>query len=138
MPAPDPSAPDLIALRASAALMWLAAAGFGIPAPFVAAHLLRERALPTFLGLFPMYGGGLFERWSLEVFAVLLGVFTALSAIELFAGSLLWQGERLGAFIALALLPVEVVFWVGFAVPFPPLIAVARIGLLAAGWSSLR
>jgi hypothetical protein len=118
--------------------MWLVAAGFGIPAPFVAGHLLRERALPTFIGLFPMYGGGLFERWSVEVFAVLLGVFTALSAFELFAGWLLWQGEPLGALIMIALLPIEVVFWAGFAVPIPPLIALARIGLLAAGWSSLR
>lgn len=82
------------ALKAAAALMWLIAAGFGIPAPLVAAHLLRERTLPIFMGLFPMYGGGLFERWSVEVFAVLLGLFAALSALEAFAAWLLWEGER--------------------------------------------
>lgn len=90
------------------------AAGFGIiPAPFVAAHLLHERTLPTFMGLFPMYGGGLFERWSVEVFAVLLGLFAALSALEAFAGWLLWEGERLGALMTIALLPVEVLFGLG-------------------------
>jgi hypothetical protein len=118
--------------------MWLVAAGNVIMAPLVAAHLLRERTLPTFMGLFPMYGGGLFERWSVEVFAVLLGLFAALSALEAFAAWLLWEGERLGALMTIALLPIEVLFWAGFAVPIPPLIALARIGLLAAGWSALR
>lgn len=128
----------MIALQASAVLMWLVAAGFGIPTPFVASHLLRERTLPTFMGLFPMYGGGLFDRLSPEFFAVLLGLFMAVCALQVYAGWLLWNGQLLGALIALAVVPIEVVFWVGFAVPFPPLIAVARLGLLAAGWSALR
>ncbi|MDP9282559.1 MAG: hypothetical protein M3P38_10740 [Chloroflexota bacterium] len=51
---------------------------------------------------------------------------------------MLWNGESLGALITLALLPIEVVFWAGFAVPFPPLIAIARLGLLAAGSSALK
>jgi hypothetical protein len=118
--------------------MWLVAAGFGIPAPFVASYLLRERALPSFMGLFPMYGGGPFDRLSAEVFAVLLGLFAAVCALQAYAGWLLWNGQQLGALIALVVVPIEVVFWVGFAVPFPPLIAVARLALLAAGWSALR
>jgi hypothetical protein len=118
--------------------MGLVAAGVGIPAPFVASYFLRERMLPSFMDLFPMYGGGLFDHFSPEVFAVLLGLFTALSAIEAYAGWLLWNGEPLGAGMTLVLLPIEIVFWVGFAVPIPPVIAVVRLGLLAAGWSALR
>jgi hypothetical protein len=68
----------------------------------------------------------------------LLGLFAALSALEAHAGWLLWNGERLGALMTAGLLPVEVVFWAGFAVPIPPLFAIARVGFLAAGWSSLR
>jgi hypothetical protein len=128
----------MLALRAAAVLMWLVAAGFGLPAPFVATHFLRERTLPTFMNLFPMYGGGMFDRFSPEVFGVLLGLFTALCALEAYAGWLLWDGEKLGALITLALLPLEVVFWAGFAVPFPPVIAIARLALLVAGWSALR
>ncbi|MDQ2915533.1 MAG: hypothetical protein M3T56_20095 [Chloroflexota bacterium] len=128
----------MLALKASALLMWLVAVGFGGPTPFVANYLLRERKLPIFMGLFPAYGGGFFERWSPEIFAVLLGLFGALSALELFAGVLLWQGEPLGAVVTLALLPIEIVFWAGFAVPIPPLLGVARIALLWAGWSALR
>lgn len=129
----------MLALKASAALMCFVAIGFGAPSAFVATYLLRERRLPYLFGLpFPAYGGGFFERWSPEVFAVLLGLFAALSALELFAGYLLWQGEPLGAVITIALLPIEVLFWAGFAVPIPPLVGVARIALLAAGWSALR
>jgi hypothetical protein len=128
----------VIALQASSILMWLVAAGFGIPAPFVASYFLRERILPSFMGLFPMYGGGPFDRFSPEVFAVLLGLFAALSALEVYAGWLLWNGEQLGGLITLVLVPVEVVFWAGFAVPIPPLFAIVRLGLLAAGWSALH
>lgn len=128
----------MFALKASAALMCLVAIGNVAASPFVATYLLRERKLPFLPWGFVAYGGGFFERWSPEVFAALLGLFAALSALELFAGYLLWQGEPLGALITIALLPIEVVFWAGFAVPIPPLIALARIGLLAAGWSALR
>ena len=128
----------MIPLQASAVLMWVVAAGFGLPAPFVAAYYLRERALPTFMDLLPMYGGPFSDRVSPEVFAVLLGLFAALCALEAYAAWLLWNGAHVGALLTLVLLPVEILFWAGFAVPFPPLIAVARLGLLAAGWSALR
>jgi hypothetical protein len=97
--------------------MGLTAIGFGAPAPFVAAHLLRQRKLPMFMNAFPAYGGGFFERWSPEVFAVLLGLFAALSALELFAAVLLWNGEGLGGWLAVALLPIEALFWAGYALP---------------------
>ena len=128
----------MVALKASAVLMCVVGIGFGAPAPFVAAFLLREGRLPTFMGMFPMFGGGFYERWPPEIFSVLLGLFAALSALELFAAVLLWNAEPLGALLALALLPVEVLFWAGFALPIPPLIGVARIALLWIGRSSLR
>ena len=125
-------------LKASAAIMWAVSLSFGLPAPFVAAYLLRERKLPIFIGQFPVYGGGYLERWSPEAFSVALGLFTALSAVELFAGVLLWHGQKLGGFVALALLPIEIAFWAGFALPIPPALGLVRIGLLLAGWSALR
>lgn len=94
--------------------------------------------MPTLVGAFPMYGGGLFERWSPEVFTVLLALFASMSAVELFAGVLLWQGQQLGAILVLALLPFEILFWAGFALPIPPMLGVARLALLWAGWSALR
>lgn len=135
---PTPGAPELTTVRGAAVLLWVVAAGFGLPALLVARHLLERRELPMFFGLFRMYGGGLFERFSPEAFAILLAVFAGLSAVEAVAGWMLWNGSRAGGVLALALLPFEIVFWAGFAVPIPPIGAIVRLGLLAAGWGSLR
>ena len=118
--------------------MWLIAFGFGGPTPFVATHLLRTGSLPIFFGLFPAYGGGLFQRLPPDAFAICLGLFAAVCAIDAYAAVLLWNAERTGALLTLALLPIELVFWIGFALPIPPLFAVARVALLALGWSALR
>jgi hypothetical protein len=128
----------MLALKVSAALTILTALGFGIPTAYVATHLLREGSLPTFMDMFPMYGGGLFERWSHELFVVLLAAFAAVLALDAFAGWLLWNGEPLGAYMTIAVLPVEAVFWYGFALPIPPINAVVRFVALVLGWSALR
>ena len=39
--------------------------------------------------------------------------------------------------IAVALLPVEAVFWIGFALPIPSLLGIARVVLIALAWRSL-
>ena len=126
------------ALRVSALLTGLVAVGFGAPTPFVATHLLRTGKLPTFMGMFPMYGGGFCSRWSHSVFVVLLALFAMTCTADAFAAWLVWNGSRVGAWLMFALLPVEVVFWIGFALPIPPIIAVVRFALLVLGWASLR
>jgi len=59
------SIPDL-SLKASAAVLWLGALGIGVAATLVASHLLRERTLPTFMGI-RLFGVGMFERWQLQL-----------------------------------------------------------------------
>jgi hypothetical protein len=129
---------DVTAVRGSAVLLWLIAAGFGFYAFPTAAHLIQHRELPMTMFGFRAYGGGWFERFSPETFAILLGAFVGICAVEAFAGWLLWSGSRAGGFLTLALVPIELVFWSGFAVPIPPLAAILRLGLLVAGWSALR
>ena len=129
---------ELSAARAAAVLFWLIAAGFGLYAFPAAAHLLQHGELPMTSFGFRAYGGGWFERFSPETFAILLGLFVGICAVEVFAGWLLWTGSRAGGVLTLALLPFEIVFWSGFAVPIPPIAAVIRVALLAAGWSALR
>lgn len=51
---------------------------------------------------------------------------------------LLWRGHAIGARMTLALRPVEIGFWIGFALPIPPVLALVRLLLLVAGWSALR
>ena len=128
----------MLALKVSAALTILTALGFGIPTAYVAVRLLRDGSLPSFMGMFPMYGGGVFERWTHPAFVLMLGAFAAVLALDAFAGWLLWNAEPLGAYISIALLPVEAIFWYGFALPIPPINAVLRFAALAAGWSALR
>jgi hypothetical protein len=50
---------------------------------------------------------------------------------------MLWQGRKVGALVNLALLPVEAIFWLGFALPFPWLVGAARAVLIAIAWRSL-
>ena len=131
-------ASELTAVRGAAVLFWLISAGFGLYAFPAAAHLLQHRELPVTSFGFRAYGGGWFERFSPETFALLLGLFVGICAVEAFAGWMLWTGSRAGGVLTLALVPIEIVFWSGFAVPIPPIAAVIRLGLLAAGWSALR
>jgi hypothetical protein len=41
------------------------------------------------------------------------------------------------AVVNVALLPVEAIFWLGFAVPIPWLVGAARVVLIAIAWRSL-
>ena len=128
---PEPAA------RAATVVTWVYAAGFGLPAPFVAAYLVREGRLPEFLGLFDMYGGPWSASADHRTFVWQLAAFLGVSAINAWSGWLIWRGRRSGAVLNLALLPVEAIFWVGFALPLPWLFGAARVGLLAASLRSL-
>jgi len=67
----------------------------------------------------------------------LLLAFVAVCAAEAAAGWLLWQGQMSGGVLALVLVPVGAVFWWGFALPLPPVAAVAWTALVLVGWDSL-
>ncbi len=49
---------------------------------------------------------------------------------------LLWRGLRAGAVLAVALLPFELAFWIGFALPLGPPLGLARAILVIMKWSS--
>jgi len=128
----------MTALRVSAVLTCFIQVGFGAPTPFVAAYLLNHGKLPTFMGLFPMYGAGFYERLSARGFVVSLAIYAAVCAAGFFSGVLLWSGAKVGAYMMIALLPLEAAFWIGYALPIPPIWALLRFGFLIAGWSALR
>ncbi len=56
----------------------------------------------------------------------LLVAFLLVCRAELVIGWLLWQHRRPAGLRALALLPVEFVFWIGFALPLGPIVGPAR------------
>ena len=85
------------------------------------------RLMWTFMG-FPTYGGGPFEGISVQTSTPLLVGFLMVCAAEVAVGAMLWAGTAPA--VSYALLPFEFIFWVGFALPFGPLLGLARTGLL--------
>jgi hypothetical protein len=86
---------------------------------------------------FPAYGRGPFEDHGVPTTVPLLLGFLAVCVLEGVAGWLLWSGSTTGAILALAALPFGAVFWWGFALPFPPIFAIARTALILAAWRDL-
>lgn len=116
--------------RIAAVLTWIYAVAFGVPAVPVSVYLLQHGELPMFMDLFPMFGG----PWDVVeegAFVMLLMGFLAVVLAAVWAAWLAWKGLRAGVVLGLALLPVEAVFWFGFALPFPWLFGAARALLYA-------
>ena len=122
--------------RAAAVVTWSYVAVFGIPAVPTSIHLAEHGRLPTLWGLFEMYGGPWSAATSQDRLTALLLLFAALTLAAAGSSWLLWTKRRGGAVSNLALLPVEAVFWVGFALPVPWLFGVARVVLIALAWRS--
>jgi hypothetical protein len=81
---------------------------------------------------------GPFEHLGIDWMVGLGWGYVGLSVLEVLAGILLWQRRRGGASLSVGLVPPALVFWVGFALPFPPLVAAIRLWLLWAGRRALR
>jgi hypothetical protein len=116
-------------VKVAAALSWLAGLGFGLPCVYAIGYFARRGEVWTFLG-FPTYGDGPFARIGIETSVPLLVGFLVVCVAELVVGVLLWQGLTVGAWAALVLLPVELVFWAGFALPFGFVLGLARTALV--------
>jgi hypothetical protein len=123
--------------RVAAVLTGVYAAGFGLSTIPVALYLRGRGQLPTFFDLFEMYGGPWSARLAQSTFIGLLITFLAVNAVTAWAAWLLWNGSKPGAVLSLALLPIEAVFWVGFALPIPWLLGAVRVVLIVLAWSSL-
>lgn len=123
--------------RASAVLAFVAGLGFGVPGVYGTWHLAAHGHVWMFLG-FPTYGGGPFEDIGIDTTVALLGAFVVICAAEVLLGWMLWQRGRGAVLLALALLPFEFVFWIGFALPLGPLLGIARVLLVLAYWFARR
>lgn len=128
---------SLRAARTEAVVTWAYAGGFGIPAipvgvylpawlaavvPRPLRHVRRAMGEPPGRRALRRRAGGLRRRDGGVSVGCVAGV----------------RGSRRGALAGVALLPVEAVFWIGFALPIPCLVAAARVALLAAAWRRLR
>ena len=115
--------------KAAAVCSLVLGLGFGLPGAYGAWNYAGHGEVWTFLG-FPTYGDGPFERWGLPTSVALLIGFVVLCAAEVGVGVLLWRDTTTAPWLALALLPLELVFWIGFALPLGPLLGLARTALV--------
>ncbi len=103
--------------------------GFGLPGVRGAWYFAREDQVWTFLG-FPTYGDGPFTRWGVPTTTPLLLGFVAVCATEVVVGLMLWIGVASAPWLALVLLPLELLFWIDFALPFGFVFGLARTVLV--------
>ena len=116
-----------LAAKAAAIVTWAYAACFGLPAIPVAVYLLQTGRLPRLFDAFPVYGGPWYDSGQPERFAAQLGAFLVMMLVVSWGGWLLWRGSRAGVVVAVATIPVEALFWYGFALPIPPLLTLVRV-----------
>jgi hypothetical protein len=122
---------------AAGLLSILTGLGFGLPCLAAIRHFTATGEVWTFLG-FPTYGGGPFERVGLSTTVPLLVAFLLVCVAEAVVGAMLVAGVPFAPAISYGLLPVELAFWIGFAVPAGPVLALARTTLLILASRSLQ
>ena len=124
-------------IKAASLCTWFSGLGFGLPCLYAIWHLLKRKSIATFMG-FPTYGHGPFEKIGIDTSVPLLTGFLLVCALECICGWGLWSGNKGSAVLSLAIIPVEMLFYIGFALPFGPPFVVIRIILLLLVWSSLH
>jgi hypothetical protein len=131
----SPTASTKAMVKLAAVLSILVGLGFGLPCVYGIWYFSTTGQVWTFLG-FPTYGRGPFEAIGIRTTVPLLVAFLVVCGLEVVTGWLLWRGVRAGAVLAVALLPFELAFWVGFALPLGPPFGLARAILVMMKWSS--
>lgn len=64
-------------------------------------------------------------------------IYAGLGLVAVISGWLLWKLRKTGAVLNLGILPMEAVFWIGFALPIPWLFGIARVALVCLAWPEL-
>lgn len=116
-------------MKAIAILTILCGLGFGLPGVFGLRYFIQHNSIWTFMG-FPTYGHGPFEKIGLQTSVPLLAGFLAVGVAELIVGGILWAGQPATLWLALALLPFELFYWIGFDLPFGYFVGLARTVLV--------
>jgi hypothetical protein len=117
--------------RAAGVLSVLLGLGFGIPGVIGARYFAEHGEVWQFLG-FPSYGDGPFERAGVATTVPLLVGFAVVCAAEIGIGVLLAADWHPALWLSLAIVPFELAYWTGFALPFGFVLGAARIGLTVA------
>ncbi len=105
--------------------------GFGVPGVIGARYFAEHRDVWQFLG-FPTYGNGPFERAGIATTVPLLVGFVVVCSAEVGVGILLVADWHAALWLSLAIVPFEIAYWTGFALPFGFVLGAVRVGLTVA------
>jgi hypothetical protein len=103
--------------------------GFGIPCLVGILHFADTGEVWQFLG-FPTYGEGPFVRIGIPTTVPLLAGFLAVCVAEVVLAVAIVRRSPWAAKASTILLPFELVYWTGFALPFGFVFGMARIVFL--------
>lgn len=124
-------------IKIAALCSWFSGLGFGIPCIYGIWSMIKGKGIAYVMG-FPTYGNGPFEKIGVHTTTPLLTGFLFVCALECIVGWGLWSGDKGAAILSMAIIPVEMVFYIGFALPFGPPILLLRVVLLFFSWSALH
>jgi hypothetical protein len=124
-------------IKLASICLWISGLGFGLPCIYGIWSIMKGKGIAYVMG-FPTYGNGPFEKIGVHSTSTLLVGFLFVCALECVAGSGLWSSDKGAAILSLAIIPVEMLFFIGFALPFGPLFLIIRVILLLMSWSSMR
>ena len=124
-------------LKIAAFAAWFQGLGFGLPCIYGIWYLWKEKKIAHFMG-FPTYGNGPFEKIGVHSTPGLLISFLLVCVMECVAAQMIWNGEKGGAVLSLIIIPLELFFYIGFALPFGPPVMLLRIVLVIWAWSSFQ
>ena len=124
-----------IRLRVAGSLTLLSGLGFGIPAAYGAWYFGRHGEVWQFLGN-PTNGDGPFVQWGIPNSVALMVAFVVVCAAEVVCGALLLATRHAGVEMTFVLLPFELVFWIGFLLPFAFPLGLERLVVVL--WPSRR
>jgi hypothetical protein len=124
-------------IKIAALCLWISGLGFGIPCIYGILSMLKGKGIAYVMG-FPTYGNGPFEKIGVHTTIPLLIGFLFVCVLECIAGWGLWSGDKGAAILSFAIIPVEMVFFIGFALPFGPPFLLIRSLLLLFSWSSIN
>ena len=124
-------------VKVASICLWISGLGFGLPCMYSIWYFLKTRTIASVMG-FPAYGNGPFERIGVHTTVPLLAGFLLVCTLECLCGWGLWRGEKGCGLLSLAIIPAEMLFFIGFALPFGPLFIGIRTVLLWCTWNALH
>jgi hypothetical protein len=123
-------------MRIASVLSCLLGLGFGIPCAYGIWYLARQGSVWMLVG-YPTYGDGPFAQRGIATTVPLMVGFLVVCVAEVVVGWLLWTEPTVGAWMSIAILPVELLFWIGFALPFGVVLGIVRTVIVLVALSPL-